>query len=443
MNKTRTSKLISLVLRHKPEVIGITLDEHGWANVADLIAGVNKIRPLTMELLEEIVRTDEKQRFSFNEDKTRIRANQGHSIPVDVELEELEPPEYLWHGTGEKYRESIEQNGLIAKTRLYVHLSADEDMAVKVGARHGRPIVFQVATGQMYRDGYRFFRSVNGVWLTKYVPAVYLRLLQDQPLKQAEPNNGPQLELTDRQLKICHAVVGAAAALEKQYDMDLYTESCRIYPVVDESLARSIRQFFDLYQMAVGEKHDGLRHVTSIEDTASLIAAYNEAFNSISGGEFREEEVVALRKLFGDYLKGCAVQDEIVILGARNMSPEDKQKLVGMAQVLFKDADFEAQAEEQQNRKANYKPRSPRQKKIDPDTFARECVKQAEIPVTDTALCLARRLYDICSEKEFVVSTLRYAHDPSFQAELLEYLNSRENLSSQDVALYVYNAGGR
>ncbi len=160
----------------------------------------------------------------------------------------------------------------------------------------------------MYRDGYRFFRSVNGVWLTKHVPAVYLQLLPDQSQKQAEPSNSPKLELTDRQLKICHSVVGAAAALEKKYDIDLSTESCRIYPVVDESLARGIRQFFDLYQMTVGEKQDGLRHVTSIEDTASLIAAYNEAFNGISANEFRTEEVVSLRKLFSEYLKEYAAQ---------------------------------------------------------------------------------------------------------------------------------------
>ena len=178
MSRKEISKYIALILRHKPEAIGITLDEHGWANVDELIAGVNKTQPLTMALLDEIVRTDDKQRFSFNEDKTKIRANQGHSIPVDVELEELEPPEYLWHGTGEKYCESIEQNGLIAKTRLYVHLSKDMETAVKVGTRHGRPIVYRVCSGQMYRDGYRFFRSVNGIWLIKYVPAVYLQRQQ-------------------------------------------------------------------------------------------------------------------------------------------------------------------------------------------------------------------------------------------------------------------------
>ena len=104
-----TSKFIALILRHKPEEIGITLDEHGWANVDDLIAGISKKQPFTMADLEEIVDTDDKGRYSFNEDKTLIRANQGHSIPVDVELETVEPPKYLYHGTGEKYVDSIEE----------------------------------------------------------------------------------------------------------------------------------------------------------------------------------------------------------------------------------------------------------------------------------------------------------------------------------------------
>jgi len=114
---------------------------------------------MDMEILEEIVRTDNKQRYSFNEDKTLIRANQGHSIPVDVELPLAEPPEYLWHGTGEKYVSSIDAQGLIPKSRLYVHLSADEVTAKKVGSRHGRPVIYRVATGQMYRNGIEF-RSV-------------------------------------------------------------------------------------------------------------------------------------------------------------------------------------------------------------------------------------------------------------------------------------------
>ncbi len=170
----RLSRYISLILRHKPEVIGIQLDRHGWADVQALIDGIRKSRAFDREMLEEIVRTDEKQRYSFNEDKTLIRANQGHSIPVDVELQTVEPPEYLYHGTGEKYAGSIERIGLIPKSRLYVHLSGDEETAKKVGMRHGKPVVYRVKSGRMQADGHLFYRSVNGVWLVKAVPAEYL-----------------------------------------------------------------------------------------------------------------------------------------------------------------------------------------------------------------------------------------------------------------------------
>ncbi|MBO5353591.1 MAG: RNA 2'-phosphotransferase [Lachnospiraceae bacterium] len=169
-----TSKYISLILRHKPETIGITLDEHGWAKVSELIEGIRRTQPFDMELLEEIVRTDEKMRYSFNEDKTLIRANQGHSVPVDVELEQKMPPEFLWHGTGAKYTASIEQQGLIAKSRLYVHLSREYDTAVQVGSRHGSPVVYKVLTGKMAQEGYTFYLAKNGVWLTKEVPVRYL-----------------------------------------------------------------------------------------------------------------------------------------------------------------------------------------------------------------------------------------------------------------------------
>lgn len=172
------SKFISLILRHKPEVIGISLDKHGWANVDELLVGIRRTRPIDMEILEEIVRTDEKQRYTFNGDHTRIRANQGHSIQVDVELEEAEPPEYLFHGTGRKYVESIDQTGLIPKSRLYVHLSGDQETAMKVGKRHGEPVVYQVAAGAMARDGHIFWRSANGVWLTKRVLPEYLEKQQ-------------------------------------------------------------------------------------------------------------------------------------------------------------------------------------------------------------------------------------------------------------------------
>ncbi len=176
-NLESTSKFISLILRHKPETIGIELDEHGWANVEELIAGISKTHNFDMDMLEEIVRTDNKQRYSFNENKTLIRANQGHSIPVDVELERVSPPEYLYHGTGEKYKNAIDSEGLKSKSRLYVHLSGDIDTAVSVGKRHGKPVVFRVSSGKMEEAGYDFFRSVNGVWLTKRVPVGYLEVI--------------------------------------------------------------------------------------------------------------------------------------------------------------------------------------------------------------------------------------------------------------------------
>ena len=174
-----TSKFISLILRHKPETIGISLDEHGWADVQELIEGVDRFpgQSLDMETLEEIVRTDAKQRYSFNEDHTLIRANQGHSIQVDVELEEKIPPDVLWHGTGEKFVPSIDAQGLIPKSRLYVHLSSDPQTAKVVGSRHGRPVIYQVDCRQMTEDGYKYFLSANKVWLTKHVPAKYLKKL--------------------------------------------------------------------------------------------------------------------------------------------------------------------------------------------------------------------------------------------------------------------------
>ena len=170
----RASRFLSLVLRHKPEAAGITLDSHGWAAVDALLAGMAPRHTLTMAQLEEIVRTDDKQRYAFNDSKTKIRANQGHSVPVDVELTECEPPELLYHGTGEKYVDSILEQGLIPKTRLYVHLSKDLETAKLVGLRHGTPVVFTVQSGEMYRHGIRFCRSENGVWLTERVPSQYL-----------------------------------------------------------------------------------------------------------------------------------------------------------------------------------------------------------------------------------------------------------------------------
>ena len=174
---TNISRYISLILRHKPDVIGISLDEHGWANVDELINGINASgNHIDMKILEEIVNTDNKQRYSFNEDKTLIRANQGHSIPVDVELEQKEPPEFLYHGTGKKYVESINQQGLIPKSRLHVHLSNDISTAIDVGKRHGDVVLYVVKSRDMHKDGHTFYLSANGVWLTENVPKQYLTM---------------------------------------------------------------------------------------------------------------------------------------------------------------------------------------------------------------------------------------------------------------------------
>ena len=178
MNIRETSMYIALVLRHKPEAAGITLDEHGWANVDDMIKGINQHMPLTRDQLEKIVRTDNKRRYSFNEDHSLIRANQGHSIAVDVELKQAVPPCVLYHGTGEKYVDSILRKGLLPKSRLYVHLSKDTATAETVGKRHGKPVVFSIDAEAMVKDGYVFYLSENQVWLTKEVPVRYLKKIE-------------------------------------------------------------------------------------------------------------------------------------------------------------------------------------------------------------------------------------------------------------------------
>ena len=179
-NLDKLSKFISLVLRHKPDAAGITLDEHGWANVDELLAGVNHSgRKINMEILEEIVKTDSKQRYSFNQDKTLIRANQGHSVLVDVELKEQEPPEFLYHGTAARFLKSIEAEGLKPMSRLYVHLSNDVETALTVGKRHGEAVLLKIYSGDMYKNGEKFYLSENGVWLTKAVDAKYFTIVDN------------------------------------------------------------------------------------------------------------------------------------------------------------------------------------------------------------------------------------------------------------------------
>ena len=164
------SKFLSLILRHNPDKINLELDDQGWAQVDELIEKSNKYRfALNLQVLNEVVTNNDKQRFSFNEDKTKIRANQGHSIIVDLNFEPQQPPEFLYHGTVAKFLDSIKEQGLLKMNRHHVHLSDNRDTATKVGARRGKPIILSIRSGEMYRSGVIFFKSKNGVWLTDCV----------------------------------------------------------------------------------------------------------------------------------------------------------------------------------------------------------------------------------------------------------------------------------
>lgn len=175
---TRLSKFLSLVLRHQPEAIGLTLDESGWASVPDLLQKLAaKGFNIDLAALQRTVATDNKKRFAFNEDGTKIRASQGHSIDVDLGYEESVPPAVLYHGTAQKAAAVILNEGLLKQGRQHVHLSRDLETAMAVGKRHGAPVVFEVLAEEMHRDDHAFYLSANGVWLTDKVPVGYLRLL--------------------------------------------------------------------------------------------------------------------------------------------------------------------------------------------------------------------------------------------------------------------------
>ena len=174
-------RFLSLILRHRPEAVGITLErEGGWADTAELIKKVRAAGyELDMERLERIVRENNKQRYSFNEDKTKIRANQGHSIDVVIPMKIAEPPDKLYHGTSTEFLDSIKREGIRSMKRQYVHLSGDKETAETVGARHtrksGRVCILVIDTKTMHRDGYIFRLSDNGVWQSETIPWKYVR----------------------------------------------------------------------------------------------------------------------------------------------------------------------------------------------------------------------------------------------------------------------------
>lgn len=176
--KTRDlSKFLSLLLRHKPETINLQLDRNGWADLDELISKLKVDgKKTSLEHIQEMVEANNKQRFKLDLKNNRIRANQGHSIPIDMEFEPVEPPKLLYHGTAEKNIISIQKSGIQKRNRQHVHLSPDLKTAEIVGRRHGKPVIFIVDSKAMFEKGFDFFLSENGVWLTDEVPSDFLKI---------------------------------------------------------------------------------------------------------------------------------------------------------------------------------------------------------------------------------------------------------------------------
>ncbi len=171
----RISKFLSLVLRHRPEEVGIMLDRAGWVAVSALLqAFAAHGSQLTLAELQAVVRTNDKQRFSFSPDGLSIRASQGHSLAAELGYESVQPPPVLYHGTASRFLPSIRREGLAKGRRQQVHLSAQPATAHEVGRRYGQPVVLNIASAAMHRDEHLFFRAANGVWLTAHVPARYI-----------------------------------------------------------------------------------------------------------------------------------------------------------------------------------------------------------------------------------------------------------------------------
>ena len=169
------SKYLAKHLRHAPEALGLTLQPGGWVSVDELLAASGRMGfPISYDELIECVETNDKQRFSFDDTGDLIRANQGHSVEVDLQLEEIQPPDVLYHGTVERFLGAILIEGLNKGKRHHVHLSKDVETARKVGSRRGKPIILQVDASTMHAEGFTFYLSVNGVWLTDSVPARFL-----------------------------------------------------------------------------------------------------------------------------------------------------------------------------------------------------------------------------------------------------------------------------
>jgi putative RNA 2'-phosphotransferase len=173
----KISKAMSLALRHNPSLFKLEVDRGGWCDVESLITQFNKKGiPLDQKVLEVIVAQNDKKRFTFNEEHNKIRANQGHSIPVDLEMEAIVPPAVLYHGTASRFVGSIRSQGLLRQKRNHVHLSDNPNTAKQVGQRHGKAVILLIDAARMHEEGHLFYQSLNKVWLTAHVPVQYITI---------------------------------------------------------------------------------------------------------------------------------------------------------------------------------------------------------------------------------------------------------------------------
>ncbi len=273
-SQTHTSKFLSLILRHEPARFGVALDGSGWASVESILAVLaSNGHAIGRTGLESIVRASDKQRFALSDDGTKIRANQGHSVDVELGLAQLAPPDVLYHGTVERFLASIRACGLIKGRRHHVHLSADIDTARTVAGRRGAPVVLVVRAAAMAEAGYAFFRSANGVWLTEQVPPAFLDTLDPGRLSLAEPapavrgpSRGDAVRIARATLAACDAgaydnaagerqelapAISAAVAGTRVYDRSTYRGTVRACPrstrteVTSETVLAAIERLAD------------------------------------------------------------------------------------------------------------------------------------------------------------------------------------------------------
>ncbi len=302
---TRLSKFLSLVLRHQPDLIGITLDDAGWTGVEALLAAAAAHgTPITRAELDDIVRSSDKQRFALSPDGAKIRANQGHSVGVDLALAPAPPPAVLYHGTVDKVLASIRTGGLIKGARHHVHLSADRDTATKVGGRRGKPVILTVRADAMADAGHVFYRSANGVWLVEAVPPAFLVF----------PNVGDAVDPYDR---VNHVSRGAKAQIAKTTltacELGEYTNARGQRVAIGEALAAA-HDGTRLYELGDGSLRPtgGARTPsrTTIEVTHETTIEAIVRLASRSGGHLACLNFASAKNPGGGFLGGAQAQEE-------------------------------------------------------------------------------------------------------------------------------------